>query len=567
MPQMRGLLNAIRRKVMRGRVAGAHERRLSPAQFLKTCGTLAEREPVPPGLWLSLLDDRPESPLPLWERVRVRGNSSPKARLGAPSPRPSPARGEGALAERVALDPETAGSQTRWLDALRRARAPYVARFQGPGRLAPFGLERIAAALAANPGVWALYTDEVHVGANGAPFEIVLKPAFDPVMLDGFDYFGRLAVYDRERLLALGGWRFDGPAGDHDIALRFAQSAPPGAILHLPYPAYLGPEPPRETATEPVLRRYERAGRRIGFATGLAPDRLRPILHPAPRDWPKIGIVVPSRDAPQLIGALLQSLASTDYPDFEIVVIDNGSTDPRTLALYERHRADPRFQVEIEPAPFNFARAVNRGAALTDAPLLLLLNNDIEIVEPGWLKEMVGCLDYPHTGIVGAKLIYPNGRLQHAGVIAGLGGYAGHWHVGKPENDFGPQRRLAARQSLSVVTGACMLVTRECFEAVGGFDDATFAVAYNDVDFCLRAGAKGFRVVWTPFAKLVHHESVSRGADHRPENVERFAREKAALSRRHGTATLEDRAYNPWALRGHSDPWPAPLDALPPARP
>jgi GT2 family glycosyltransferase len=531
MPQIRGVLNALRRRLTGAGRAHAPERRLDPAQFLAHAAALAARAPVPAGAWLSL--------------------------LGA---------GEAQTCENVALDMGIADPAARWLDAARRARAPYVARIEAPGRLAPHGAERIAAALAAAPGAWALYTDEAYLDAQGVSREIVLKPAFDPVLLDSFDYFGALVVYDREKVLALGGWRYEGAQGDHDLALRFADAAPPGAILHLPFPAVLRREPPHETARAPVAARHERAGRRIGFATSLAPDRLRPILRPEPRDWPKVAIVVPSRDAPHLIGPLLQGLARADYPDFEIVVVDNGSTDPDTLALYETHRANKGFRAEIEKAPFNFAGAVNRGAELTDAPLLLLLNNDIETLAPGWLKEMVGCLDYPGTGIVGARLIYPDGTLQHAGVIAGLGGYAGHWHVGREQSELGPQRRLAARQSLSVVTGACMLVTRACFEAVGGFDEEAFAVAYNDVDFCLRAGSKGFRVIWTPFATLVHHESVSRGSDERPENAERFAREKTALAARHGTATFEDRAYNPWALRGHSDPWPAARDALPPAR-
>ena len=531
MPQMRGVLNVFRRRFGRPvRVVG-HERRLDPAPFLAHAAALAAREPVPPGLWLSLLGG-----------------------------------GQAAGCETVALDQAIAAPRARWLDAARRAQAPYVARIEAPGRLAPYGAERIAAALAAAPGAWALYTDEAYLDAKGRPHEIVLKPAFDPVLLDSYNYFGGLVVYHRERLLALGGWRSDGAQGDHDLALRFAEAAPPGAILHLPFPAFLGPEPAPETAHAPVAERHARAGRRIGFGTRLAPDRLHPVLRPEPRDWPKVGIIVPSRDAPQLIGSLLQGLSRTDYPDFEIVVVDNGSTDPQTLALYDRHRADRHFRAEIEAAPFNFARAVNRGAALTDAPLLALLNNDIEVIEPNWLKEMVSCLDYPDTGIVGARLTYPDGTLQHAGVIAGLGGYAGHWHIGRPHNDYGPQRRLAARQSLSVVTGACMLATRACFEAVGGFDEDVFAIAYNDVDFCLRAGAKGFRVIWTPFARLVHHESVSRGSDELPENRARFEREKTALAWRHGTQTLEDRAYNPWALRGHSDPLPAARDALPPAR-
>ena len=345
-----------------------------------------------------------------------------------------------------------------------------------------------------------------------------------------------LAVWRRDLLLALGGWR-DVADADHDLALRFAAAAP--AILHLPYPAYIGPKRPRQPLLKPA---------------------------PTPRAWPKVSVIIPSRDAPDLIGRVLDGLfAGTDYPDFDVTIIDNGSTDARTLARYAA--ADPRrLRVDIRPAPFNFSRAVNRGAALSDGGLLLLLNNDVDVVEPGWLKEMVACLDYPQAAIVGAKLLYPDGTLQHAGVIAGLGGYAGHWHIGLPADTPGPQGRLGARQSLSVVTGACLLVTRACFARLGGFDEETFPIAYNDVDFCLRAGALGFRVVWTPFATLIHHESASRGSDETPENRARFLADKAALQARHRTDALEDRAYNPWAARGSSDPWPSARGAPPAAR-
>ncbi|MDE3177498.1 MAG: glycosyltransferase family 2 protein [Pseudomonadota bacterium] len=500
MPQTSGVLNALRRRLARalGRrpEPGA---RLDPAGFLAHAAALAAKAPPPPtGLWLSVLT---EAPAP-----------------SAPGP-----------AEFVACDLGIANAPARWNEAASRARAPYVARLDHGGRLAPFAAERIAAALAANPR--GLYTDEVIEGQG-----VALKPAFDPVLLQAFDYFGRLAVWRREDLLALGGWR-DSPDPDHDLALRFAAAAPPSAILHLPYPAYIGP------ARTPLVR----------------PPA------PAPRAWPKVSVVIPSRDAPELIGRALDGLfLRTDYPDFDVTVIDNGSTDPRTLALYAR--APERLRVEIRPAPFNFSAAVNRGVALSDGALVLLLNNDVEIVEPGWLKEMVACFDYPRTGIVGAKLLYPDGTLQHAGVIAGLGGYAGHWHIGRAADAPGPQGRLRARQSLSVVTGACLLASRACFDQLGGFDEQTFPIAYNDVDFCLRAGAAGWRVVWTPLATLIHHESASRGSDETGENRARFARDKAALQARHHTDALEDRAYNPWASRSDSDPWPCARADLPPAR-
>jgi O-antigen biosynthesis protein len=510
MPYLSGVLNALRRRA-RGFGPPRPGERLDPRRFLAHAEALAQKAPPPQGLWLSLIADGP----------------SPRRFRGWPRTD---------AAELIVCDSSLQDPAARWMEALERARAPFVLWIDGEGRPTRFGLERIAAALAAHPHARALYADELVATPRGRPAGVVLKPAFDPVLLAAFDYIGRPVVFRRDRALALGG--FD--EGDRALALRLAAEAAPGEILHLPYPAWIGP--PR-----PAARAVPEGAARRG-------------------PWPKVGVVIPSRDAPDLIGAALAGLfARTDYPDFDVTIVDNGTSDPRTLALYRAH-AGPRFRVATRPEPFNFSRAVNRGAALTDAPLLLLLNNDVEVIEPGWLKEMVACLDRPDVGIVGAKLLYPDGTLQHAGVIAGLGGYAGHWHLGRPESEPGPQGRLHARQSLSVVTGACMLVTRACFEAVRGFDEETFPIAYNDVDFCLRAGAAGYRVVWTPFARLVHHESASRGSDETPENRARFARDKAALRERHRTDILEDRAYNPWAVRDSAEPWPAARADLPKAR-
>jgi GT2 family glycosyltransferase len=161
--------------------------------------------------------------------------------------------------------------------------------------------------------------------------------------------------------------------------------------------------------------------------------------------------------------------------------------------------------------------------------MILLLNNDIEILEPGWLKEMASCFAYPEVGVVGAKLLYPDRTLQHAGVIVGYSGLAGHWFLEHSENFPGPTARLWVRQSLSAVTSACLLVSREALRRVGPLDETRFAIAYNDVDLCLRALAAGYRIVWTPFATLVHHESASRGSDETPANIVRFGREKDNL--------------------------------------
>ena len=187
--------------------------------------------------------------------------------------------------------------------------------------------------------------------------------------------------------------------------------------------------------------------------------------------------------------------------------------------------------------------------------------------DAGWLAEMVECLAYEATGIVGARLLYPSGRVQHNGVIVGLGDAAGHWYVDGEPDDPGPMGRFFVRQTLSAVTAACMLVTRTCFETLGGFDDESFAIAYNDVDFCMRARAVGLRTIWTPFATLIHHESVTRGSDEHGEANVRFKAEMARLQARHGTQTMIDDAYSPFYDRRESRPYIIAPDALPALRP
>jgi GT2 family glycosyltransferase len=197
---------------------------------------------------------------------------------------------------------------------------------------------------------------------------------------------------------------------------------------------------------------------------------------------------------------------------------------------------------------------------------VLLLNNDIEVMDSDWLREMVTCLNYPSAGIVGARLLYPDGRLQHVGVIVGLGGAAGHWFCGQPASQPGPMGRLMVRQTLSAVTGACMLISKDCRVATGDFDEKRFAIAYNDIDYCLRAGERGFRTVWTPFATLIHNESASRGSDETAASNSRFLREQEALSAKYGLESYVDRAFNPWYGARSSKPGAASLAQLPEPR-
>jgi O-antigen biosynthesis protein len=460
------------------------------------------------------------------------------------------------------------------------ARGQWVGLVDHDDALSPGAVQLIARTVQDHPDCKFIYTDEVVTDKKLKPVAYHLKPAYDEVLHSGVNYINHLSCYRRDRLLALGGLRpgYDG-SQDYDLLLRYLRGLAPGEIKHIPYPAYLWRRTPttfsarfmdRATkgARKSLTERYtcgEKAPQVDGAITTTL-HRLR--FDKLPRRWPRVSVVIPNRDSFPLIARLLADLTvKTDYPDLEIIVIDNGTTDPRVVALYAEVKRGPLpFIAEIEPAPFNFSRQVNRGMSLATGELVLLLNNDIEVLEGVWLREMVCCFDYPNTGIVGARLVYPGGRLQHAGVIVGLGGLAGHWFCGQRQSQPGPMARLHVRQSLTAVTGACMLISRECLKAVGDFDEKDFGVAYNDIDFCLRAVAAGYRVVWTPFATLVHYESASRGSDESEANRDRFARDKEMLRQRHGTGSYEDRAFSPWYNRDYSDLRPALLAELPKAR-
>ena len=464
-------------------------------------------------------------------------------------------------------------------DGIAAAKGEWVALHDHDDALSPYAVERMALALQEHPECQFLYTDEVIADARLRPAGYFLKPAFDDVLLSGVNYINHLSIYRRQRLVALGGLR-EGFSGsqDYDLVLRYTVGLRPEERLHLPYPAYIWRRDGQSYSVQFLEQATNNARAALGerYATADGPalvekagntDLHRVRFDTQRQDWPKVSVVIPSRDRIDLIERVLDGLMKTDYPEMEIIVVDNGSTDPEVLSLYQRMANGPcSFRADVQAEPFNFSRSINRGVALAQGDHILLLNNDIEVISPDWLKEMVSCMAYERTGIVGARLLYPDGSLQHSGVIVGFGGLAGHWYVGEPADCPGPMGRLRVRQSFSAVTGACMLVSRACLTAVGPLDEIKFAIAYNDVDFCLRAIKAGFRIVWTPFATLFHHESATRGSDVTPDKIERFHTEQGHLRARHHTDRYEDPAINPWYTKHRSDPAIVNLTHLPPAR-
>lgn len=379
-----------------------------------------------------------------------------------------------------------------------------------PGdRLAPGASRRIAAA---PPAAAALVADDLTEGPAGPALR--LKPCFDPLLLERIDYAGRAVFF---RAAALGpAARAALAAGDRRAALL---ATDPAAVAHLPWPAaILGPPGP-----DP------------------APPAPRAPLGP-------VAAVIPNRESPALLRAALAALR-TEPERPAVVIVDNGSEGAEILALYAELAAGSDVVVERRPAPFNFAAMVNRGAEIARARFgpaaLLLLNNDISAPTPGWLRPMAETLAAPRVGIVGAKLLFPEGTIQHAGVIVGHGGVAGHEGKGAAADWPGLCGRMAAPHLREAVTAAAMLVRAETWEALGGFDARAFPVAFNDVDFCLRAAALGWRTALDPRATLVHHEGASR---RRPFRLGAFlARqaERTALRLRHGTLGRIDRFESP----------------------
>ena len=391
------------------------------------------------------------------------------------------------------------------------------------------------------------------------------KPDYAPEYLMACNYICHLAVFRKSLFEAVGGERSacDG-AQDHDLFLRIIdemqKSDPAAAPLHIPQVLYYwrvhaastsggtGAKPYVVKAAQKAVGDHLAAtGRHGRVEEGIFPGTCH-VVWDLPEPEPLISILIPNKDHAQDLETCLHSLyAKTEYENFEVLVIENNSTEPETFAYYKKlpDRYENARVIHYQGG-FNFSRINNFGRRYAQGKYLLLLNNDIEIISGGWLTAMLAEASQPGVAACGAMLYYPDDTIQHAGIITGLGGYAGHSHKYHKRGGSGYLFRLATVQDFSAVTAACLLVRTHVYDAVKGMDEA-FTVAFNDVDFCLRVRKAGWRIAWTPYAELYHHESVSRGDDEAdPAKKARFAAEQARLYAQHGRETiLHDPYYNP----------------------
>lgn len=413
--------------------------------------------------------------------------------------------------------------------------------------LAPSALALALAALAL-PGAQLVYPDSA---CAGKPW---FKPAWNPDYALASDYplDGMLMRADAVR--AAGAGDAGDPAALAWQVLASLWHDADRAIVHAPHVLYRRQRPPAPAQQQQRYAAAAAALRAIAPGATLAPLASAPAdagfvarhaRYPLPARAPAVSLIIPTRDRLDLLQRCIETIEQhTRLPGLQLIVIDNGSVQPATRR-YLRALAKRGVTVLERPGPFNYAALHNDAVALADGEIIGLINNDIEALHDGWLEAMLEVLLQPGVVAAGAKLLWPNGMVQHGGVVLGIGNLVGHFGNHLADADWGDHGRNQLGQRVSAVTAACMLLRKRDYLAVGGMDAHAFPVAFNDVDLCLKLQRDGGRIVWTPQARLLHAESASRGRDATPSQQQRLQREAALLRQRWQPALLDDRAYHP----------------------
>ncbi|MDE1962995.1 MAG: glycosyltransferase family 2 protein [Xanthomonadaceae bacterium] len=441
--------------------------------------------------------------------------------------------------------------------ALALAQGEWIALLDHDDELPPHALLTVAEAINAHPEAGLFYSDEDKIDERGLRFDPYFKPDWNYDLFLGQNIICHLGVYRATMVRDLGGFRlgFEG-SQDYDLALRCIERLQPTQIRHIPRVLYhwraiagstavsMGEKSYAALASQRALQEHlARVGADAEVEVHGHGYRVRRRLQGP--FAPKVSLIVPTRDRLHLLRTCVESiLERTSYSNYEIVVVDNQSSELDALAYLDNLRTQDRVRVLSYDEPFNFSAINNFAVAHCDGAIVGLVNNDIETIHANWLDEMVSQAVRPEIGAVGAMLYYPNDTIQHAGVILGIGGVAAHVYCGAPRGSSGQMSRALLTQDMSVVTAACLLVRREVYEQVGGLDER-LQVAFNDVDFCLRVREAGYTNLWTPYAELYHHESASRGYEDTPEKKRRFESEVRFMLERWGESLNRDPAYNP----------------------
>jgi glycosyltransferase involved in cell wall biosynthesis len=444
------------------------------------------------------------------------------------------------------------------------ATGEYLAFIDQDDLLPENALFEVANYILLRPELKFIYSDEDKIRSNGHRQDPHFKPDLAYEISLTYNVYSHFSVIATELFKELGGLRkgYEG-AQDWDLALRAIDAIGThnlNEVAHIPKVLYHWRLTPTSTSTgsqnkpyafESGLRAVSDHLARIGVSAEIIENPLLPqtlkVCYKVPESEPSVNIIIPTRDGLDVLKPCVDSiLEKSTYRNFRITIVDNGSVKKETVN-YLKSLPEAKVKIIRDDSPFNYSSLNNKAVTQFESDYVCLVNNDIEIISPDWLEELVSIASQPGNGAVGPMLWYPDWTVQHAGVVIGIGGHmsvAGHWQKRSPKGEPGYQGRLAVRQNYSAVTGACLLVKRETYLKVGGLD-SELKVAFNDVDLCLKIQSTGLRNVWTPFVEMIHHESVSRGYDDSPEKIARASQEVLLMRERWSHIINNDPCFNP----------------------
>lgn len=431
--------------------------------------------------------------------------------------------------------------------ALTAANGEWIALLEPVCNIPPHALLWIAEELTTHPEAEIIYADEDSVDAQGNRCAPIFKPDWNPDLLLSHNYLGSLVFYRSERIKKLGSFHAETQSAmAWELALRLTDDLRLSQILHIPRVLCHRHSPPipDSNAERHLLETFlDRKHWQASVTPGY--NGYWRIRHALPAPPPLVSIIIPTRNGLSLLERCISSiLDKTCYTPYEIIVVDNQSDDQPTLDYLRKLESNATVRVLSHDAPFNYSVINNLAAAQAKGTFLCLLNNDIETIHPEWLEEMTSQAARPGAGAVGAMLYYPDGSIQHAGVLLKGREVATHFFARMPASLLQARSRAQVVQNLSAVTAACLVIEKKKFFEVGGFD-TNLAVTCNDIDLCLRLRKAGYYNIWTPFAELYHHESATRGFDDSPARQARIRQERAYMYQRWSTELDHDPAYNP----------------------
>nr|WP_301912730.1 glycosyltransferase family 2 protein [uncultured Blautia sp.] len=420
--------------------------------------------------------------------------------------------------------------------ALEMAQGEFVGLLDHDDLLAPNALYEIVRALDEDRNLDAVYTDEDKVTTElDEHFQPHLKPDFNLDLLRSNNYICHFFVVRRSIVQKVGGFcqEFDG-AQDHDFIFRCIETAE--KVGHIPEILYHWRTHKASTADNPASKMYAFDAGKRAIEAHLKRTGTEGIVSHTPdlgffrvkypvQGQPLVSVIIPNKDEKETLKACIDSIREkTEYPNYEIIIVENNSTTDEIFQYYKELSQDPRIRLLRWKKEFNYSAINNYGVCHANGEYLLFLNNDVTVITPGWIKELLGVCQRPEVGAAGVKLIYPDNTIQHAGCVIGLGGIAGHMFVDMPANRTGYLHKASILQDMSAVTAACMMMKRTAFEEAGGFTEK-LSVAFNDVDLCLKVRKNHKLIVYDPYVQLYHMESKTRGAEDNKEKVRRFQEE------------------------------------------